>query len=280
MGESGEGCPSKSSSFTEGRFSASIANIISLTTTMAFSGIIDRTSPITLARLLERIYDADEPGELRLIHGDTNEAARLVISRGEVVSSQCGELVGEAALRHLSSTFPWSYHFTGRHASASEGAGAETSPRSMPLATKRPAVKLKPSAASEERPAVHSLGAAEVPSATAAPEALVALPTASLAAWLVGGDDHFIRLAESAGICQGAVDSEDWEYFRADYQWLTTVAKAIGQSIGFSTPITVAVAEPQRAAAYGRLEHGFAGILGGKGAGVAQVLQFDDPLPP
>jgi hypothetical protein len=250
-------------------------NIIRLTTTMAFSGIIDRTSPITLARLLERIYDADEPGELRLVNDATNEAARLVISRGEVVSSQCGELVGEAALRHLNSTFPWSYHFAGRSAKASDGSGAETSPRSMPVVAKRPAVKLKPLIASDERPAFHSMGAAEVPSGTATPQAFVALPTASLSAWLVGGDDHFIRLAESAGVCQGAVDSEDWEYFRADYQWLTTVAQAIGQSMGFSTPITLAVAEPQRAAAYGRLEHGFAGILGGKGAGVAQVLQFD-----
>ena len=326
---------------------------------MAFSGIIDRSSPITLARLLELIYDADEPGELLLQHNETKEKAVLVISRGEVLSTQCGELSGDAAMKQLNSTFPWSYHFVSRNSAAKS---AEENQFPMPRPTKRPALKLKPLLASEENAAFNSTAPARVPS-TDAPSAPVGetpqptpmrrpvvlfrkpqdspseqaevsatpeeaapanqaldrpllrllgepLPGATLpedfvpqaesppvapviskakprstisetnlVEWLAGGDDHFMRFAESAGTWQGTIDSDDREYFRADYHWLTSMANAVGQSLGFSTPLTMAVAEPQRAAGYGRLEDGFVGVLGGKGASVVQVLQFHEPLP-
>lgn len=333
---------------------------------MAFSGIIDRNSPITLARLLELIYDTDEPGQLILQHNDTKEQAVLVINRGEIVGSQCGELSGEAAMRRVSTSFPWSYHFVGRHSAAKSD---EETQLPMPRPAKRPALKLKPLLASEETSAFNSAAPARVPTTDApiapvgetppaspvrrpvmlarkapepateqvvmpapavtpdssAPEAASASPTLDrpllkligeplpgasvpedfveqaqvpptapkfgrakarraiseegLAAWLAGGDDHFIRFAESGGEWRGSIDSADWEYFRADYNWLAAMGNAVGQSLGFSPALTMAVAEPQRAAGYGTLEDGFVGILGGKGAGVVQVLQFDESLP-
>jgi hypothetical protein len=240
---------------------------------MGFAGIIDRTSPITLARLLERIHDAGAPGKLLLTHSDTNETAVLAIDRGEIVHARCGDLDHDAVMKHLVSTFPWSYQFV---AKGTQPTSDEDSAQLSIRPAKRPAIKLKPLPTSEERPAFADASPPMAP-ATAAlvSRAPSAMPAESISAWIQGGDEHFIRFADTATERIGNVDPADWEYFRADHAWLLTTANAIRESLGFSPPITLAVVEPQRAAAYGTLENGFVGILGGKGASVSQVLQFD-----
>ncbi len=248
---------------------------------MAFSGTIERTSPITLARLLERIYDAGEPGELHLEHAESKAAAVLVIHRGEIVSSTCGPLSGEGAMKELTTTFPWTYQFHPQGQTSSADARVP-----MPRPVKRPALKLKPLLASEARPAFafnHLVPLADAPDVPGEPSAPRITPVltahayltgTALTTWLQGGDQHFIRFANADGQPRGAVEEADWDYFSADCAWLSTIAQAVQASLGFSAPSIISVAEPQRAVAYCLLKDGLAGVLGGKGASVAQVVQF------
>jgi hypothetical protein len=78
---------------------------------MNISGILEQSSPVTLPRLLERIFDTDRPGELVLKHQNTGEQATLLISQGEVRNTVFGELKNEEAIRAINQTFPWIYEF-------------------------------------------------------------------------------------------------------------------------------------------------------------------------
>ena len=79
-------------------------------------------------------------------------------------------------------------------------------------------------------------------------------------AWVEEGDEYAVRFAKSADQALGNVEEQDWEYFSADSSSLMLWAAGIGDTLGYSAPVLAALVEPQRAAAYRRLEDGFAGI--------------------
>ncbi len=103
---------------------------------MGIAGIIERTSSTTLPWVLERIFDREQPGMLRLKHLASGKTARVRIVDGTVQETTFGELKGEAAMKEISATFPWEYEFI----SGDPGAASGSAPVPRPL--KRPALKL------------------------------------------------------------------------------------------------------------------------------------------
>jgi len=78
---------------------------------MSIAGVIERTSAINLARVLERIFDHEQPGRLRLKHRENGRTAEVKIDRGAVQDTVFGELKGDAAMKEISQTYPWDYEF-------------------------------------------------------------------------------------------------------------------------------------------------------------------------
>ncbi len=106
---------------------------------MAIAGTIERTSPITLPRVLERIFDHEQPGLLRLKHKESGRSAEVKIDRGAVQETVFGELNGDQAMKEISQTFPWEYEFVSSDTSITTGRlpAQLTTPSG-----KRPALKL------------------------------------------------------------------------------------------------------------------------------------------
>lgn len=106
---------------------------------MAIAGIIDRTSAITLPRVLERIFDHEQPGFLKLKHRESGKTAEVRIDRGAVEETTYGDLRGDLAMREISQTYPWEYEFVSSDPNISTGR-LPVQPASRPA--KRPALKL------------------------------------------------------------------------------------------------------------------------------------------
>lgn len=106
---------------------------------MAIAGTIERTSPITLPRVLERIFDHEQPGLLRMKHKESGRSAEVKIDRGAVQETVFGELNGDQAMKEISQTFPWEYEFVSSDTSITTGRlpAQLTTPSG-----KRPALKL------------------------------------------------------------------------------------------------------------------------------------------
>ena len=88
---------------------------------MAIAGTIERTSPITLPRVLERIFDHEQPGMLKLKHKESGRSAEVKIDRGAVQETVFGELNGDQAMKEISQTFPWEYEFVSSDTSITTG---------------------------------------------------------------------------------------------------------------------------------------------------------------
>ena len=106
---------------------------------MAIAGTIERSSAITLPRVLERIFDHEQPGSLQLKHKESGKTAEVKIDRGAVEETTFGDLKGDLAMREISQTFPWEYEFVSSDTSISTGR-LPMQPASRPA--KRPALKL------------------------------------------------------------------------------------------------------------------------------------------
>ncbi len=106
---------------------------------MAIAGTIEQTSAITLPRVLERIFDHEQPGLLRLKHRDSGKTARVKIDRGAVQETVYGELNGDAAMKEISQTWPWEYEFESEDPTITTGR-LPVQPISRPA--KKPALKL------------------------------------------------------------------------------------------------------------------------------------------
>jgi hypothetical protein len=106
---------------------------------MAIAGIIEPTSAITLPRVLERIFDHEQPGLLRLRHLPSGKTARVKIDHGTIQETIFGELRGDAAMQEISATFPWEYEFI----SQDQAITMARSPQQLERQPgKRPALKL------------------------------------------------------------------------------------------------------------------------------------------
>jgi len=278
---------------------------------MAIAGIIERTSAITLPRVLERIFDHEQPGLLRLKHLASGKTARVKIDRGAVQETTFGELQGDDAMKEISGTFPWEYEFisedptitTGRlpvqpatrpakkpalklaglvkpvmlntggisagfaafQPAAEEGGPAVKTERKAAFMSAKPAAPAPAAVAVEEQPEM------QIPAATG--RRLKQLPDAlSLTDWVQAGDEYAVRFAKSGDTALGKVAEGEWEYFRADSASLMLWAAGIGETLGYSAPVLAALVEPQRAAAYRRLEDGFAGIYSGPETSVDAII--------
>ena len=106
---------------------------------MAIAGTIEQTSAITLPRVLERIFDHEQPGLLRLKHRDSGKTARVKIDRGAVQETTYGELNGDAAMKEISQTWPWEYEFESEDPTITTGR-LPVQPITRPA--KKPALKL------------------------------------------------------------------------------------------------------------------------------------------
>ena len=106
---------------------------------MAIAGTIEQTSAITLPRVLERIFDHEQPCLLRLKHRDSGKTARVKIDRGAVQETVYGELNGDAAMKEISQTWPWEYEFESEDPTITTGR-LPVQPISRPA--KKPALKL------------------------------------------------------------------------------------------------------------------------------------------
>ncbi len=78
---------------------------------MNMNGTLDSNSAITLPRLLERIFDTDRPGELRLQKADGSAQASINIANGEVTSTVFGDLKNKEATNAILSSLPWNFEF-------------------------------------------------------------------------------------------------------------------------------------------------------------------------
>jgi len=106
---------------------------------MAIAGTIESSSAITLHRVLERIFDHEQPGRLRLKHKESGQTAEVKIDRGAVQDTVFGDLKGEDALKEITQTFPWDYEFVSEDPSINTGR-LPIQPANRP--PKRPALKL------------------------------------------------------------------------------------------------------------------------------------------
>jgi hypothetical protein len=289
---------------------------------MAIAGVIERTSSITLARVLERIFDHEQPGWLKLKHRENGRTAEVKIDRGAVQDTVFGELKGDEAMKEIAQTYPWDYEFvsedptitTGRlpwqpgerrkpalklagavkpmmlhqgEISAGfatkdpeeSGNGAKPERKSAFMAA-RPAAPQRPAKEGKSAPEDKPVDVAE-PAARPAGSKIVPAHSrrmrqwpdvAHLAAWVAEGDEYAVRFAKSADQALGTVEQHDWDYFAADSSSLMLWAAGIGDTLGYSAPVLAALVEPQRAAAYRRLEDGFAGIYSGPDTTVDTIL--------
>ena len=285
---------------------------------MAIAGVIERTSAITLARVLERIFDHEQPGRLQLKHRGSGKKAEVKIDRGAVQETVFGELKGDDAMKEITRTYPWEYEFVSEDTSITTGR-LPVQPANRPL--KKPALKLvgavkpmmlhrdemiagfaaKPAAVeartekkspfmtpkngAQARPAPAQPGQvmADTAAAEMAAPAMPQPPTPvrqvkqwpevkDLVEWVAGSDEFAVRFAKSADQGHGAIAASDWDYFKADSASLLLWAAGIGETLGYSAPTLAAVVEPERAAAYRRLEDGFAGIYSGPNTTVDTII--------
>lgn len=88
---------------------------------MGIAGVIERTSAITLARVLERIFDHEQPGWLKLKHRENGRTAEVKIDRGAVQDTTFGDLKGDEAMKEISQTYPWEYEFVSEDTSITTG---------------------------------------------------------------------------------------------------------------------------------------------------------------
>ncbi len=142
---------------------------------MAIAGTIERSSTITLPRVLERIFDQEQPGSLRLRHKDSGRTAIVKIDCGAVQETVFGELKGDAAMREISQTFPLEYEFESLETGIP--LGRRTDPEMM-RARKRPALKL----VGAEKPMMVPLGVATCAAADAPSPAAAGVPVCVTAA--------------------------------------------------------------------------------------------------
>ena len=106
---------------------------------MAIAGTIERSSSITLPRVLERIFDQEQPGLLRLRHRESGRIAIFKIDRGAVQEMVFGDLKGDAAMREVSGAFPLEYEFESSDTSITTG---RLPVQPVMRAGKKPALKL------------------------------------------------------------------------------------------------------------------------------------------
>lgn len=106
---------------------------------MAIAGTIETSSAITLHRVLERIFDHEQPGRLQLKHKESGKTAEVKIDRGAVQDTVFGDLKGDDAMKEITQTFPWDYEFVSEDPTIATGR-LPIQPTNRP--PKRPALRL------------------------------------------------------------------------------------------------------------------------------------------
>jgi hypothetical protein len=145
---------------------------------MVFVGIIERTSAISLPRLLERVYESGQTGRLELRHGETGQRATLVVDKAGIKEKRCGDLTGDAAMAEIRSSFPWHYEFI---AEGAESIVARPQNPTVPTLARKLKVKIVSNDAPPAAPAA-PITPTEAVAATSAAPAASGLGTASAAA--------------------------------------------------------------------------------------------------
>ena len=134
-------------------------------------------------------------------------------------------------------------------------------------------------AAAGESPVSEEPAVPEEPPTGEAPAAGISL-SASHREWIASpASDHCIHFGTCGGEFAGGVHEDDHDYFRSDFGFLASIAAGIARSLDLEPPVVMAIAEPERATGYCRLDGGFLGVVGGAGTGVTHVIDFPPATP-
>jgi hypothetical protein len=268
---------------------------------MSFSGTISESTGMTMTRLIERIVHTDTPGELRLHDEASGRRASIAIRRGTVQEVAFGELTGDPALTAISQVMPWTFEFVADEAGALPShpsmvsRGART--RAVVKAAPRPAdpvaavpepTHAEPAEEQVYEPVAAILANEPAPDFTPPPEPEQPLPeplpvpvfalTETHRQWL--GDaaraHYSIRFGTAGEEFAGAIQADDYDYFRSDFAFLSATSAAIARSLGWDAPSVFAIAEAERATGYCLIDGGFLGIMAGAGGGVQHVIDFPE----
>jgi hypothetical protein len=251
---------------------------------MSFSGTITESNGMTMTRLIERIVHTDTPGELRLLDESSGRRAVVAIRRGMVQEVAFGELKGDPALTAISQAMPWTFEFV-----ADEAGAMPSHPSMISRRPKGRAVLKKSTPPRVEEPAEEPVPSPLDSEPAAEPEA----PPDPAAPWTPGltpahrqwltdtGYAHYcIRFGTAGQEFAGAIQAEDYDYFRSDFGFLSATAAAIAQSLGWGSPSVIAISEAERSTGYQVIEGGFLGIMAGAGGGVRHVIDFPEVTAP
>jgi hypothetical protein len=212
-------------------------------------GLIDKENGNSLTRILERIMDRGQPGQLILISQPEGKKATLDLGRDEVKLIEFADLTGEAAMRAITEIPLWTFEFL----EAGAGATQAKAPRILrpvvrTAAAKAPVTKAVADPAPEESVTLPETA----PTIASSIESAAPLEAALFAEPIQFDPPACHKLHWDAGTFTPQTNEAESEFIQGDFGYLYHQARAIGRCVGLSTLRAFAYAEDRgvRAASY------------------------------